>query len=167
MTKWYKGWKSVIPQEVINAPEVRLQLNRGLDMMTRVAGAQSGHPMSMQPGATEAVMYLSSMERGGPPPPPSGGPIPPPPPRIGPTSMGEAVRTAAQMADGYKDLVARRCEERGILFVPTVPAKYREGKHIYKCGRFHIYLDKSAILVQNPDGMWVPTSLNTLLDTAM
>ena len=81
-------------------------------------------------------------------------------------SMDAAVRTAVQMADGYKDLVARRCEERGILFVPTAPPKYREGKHIYRCGRFHIYLDKSAILVQSPEGKWVPTSLNTLLDTA-
>ena len=80
--------------------------------------------------------------------------------------MDAAVRTAVQMADGYKDLVGRRCEERGILFVPTAPPKYREGKHIYRCGRFHIYLDKSAILVQSPEGKWVPTSLNTLLDTA-
>merc|ERR1711974_417998 len=105
----------------------------------------------------------------------SAGPTAPPPPRINPPSpprisqaksMDAAVRTAVQMADGYKDLVGRRCEERGILFVPTAPPKYREGKHIYRCGRFHIYLDKSAILVQSPEGKWVPTSLNTLLDTA-
>ena len=158
VTKWYKGWKSVIPNEIIHSPEIRSQLNQGLEMMTRVVNLGSGHPMAMQPGATEAIMFLSSTEKGG-----SKGKSPPPPPRI--SSVSEAVRTATQMTDGYKDLVARRCEERGILFAPVIPPKYREGKPVYRCGNFNIYLDRSAILVQSGD-RWIPTSLNTLLDTA-
>ena len=156
VTKWYKGWKSMIPSEIIAYPQIRMKFSRALEMMTRVVSASSGHPMSRQPGAPEAILYLSSLEGSGPNPKPQA--------RLA-SNLSDVARTAAQMADGYKDLVARRCEERGILFAPTVPPKYREGKQIYRCGKSLIYLDRSAILAQKGD-VWVPTSLNTLLDSA-
>ena len=91
-------------------------------MMNRVVSYSSGHPMSQQPGAIEAMAYLSTIEKDTmlgilqqPQPPP-----PPPPPPA----------TVSERPGGYKDLVARRCEELGILFAPTVPAKYFEGKQV-------------------------------------
>lgn len=32
--------------------------------------------------------------------------------------MAEAVRTTSQMIEGFKELVQKRCEERGIVFLP-------------------------------------------------
>ena len=64
----------------------------------------------------------------------------------------------------YRDLVGKKCEERGILFRP-IPSKYQEGKQVYQCGGLNIYLDRHAIFVKK-DGMWIPTSLNSMLDSA-
>ena len=158
VVKWYRGWKSLIPIDVLAAPQVKSQLTQALNMMNRVVSYTSGHPMSQQPGAVEAMAYLSSIEKDTmlgilqqPQPPP-----PPPPPPV--------TSSAASELSSYKDLVARRCEERGILFAPTVPAKFYEGKQVFKCGDASVYLDRNAIFVQSGD-KWVPTSLNTLLDS--
>ena len=68
--------------------------------------------------------------------------------------------------------LARRCEERGILFLP-VPSRLQEGKQVYRCGEqdggsLLLYIDRNAIFVLNKEsGMWIPTSLNTLLDDCM
>jgi tuftelin-interacting protein 11 len=127
-------------------------------MMNRVVSYASGNPMSQQPGAVEAMAYLSSIEKDTmlgilqqPQPPP-----PPPPPPSLTSSMPPELSS-------YKDLVARRCEERGIFFAPTVPAKFYEGKQVYKCGSSSVFLDRNAIFVQSGD-KWVPTSLSSLLD---
>ena len=82
--------------------------------------------------------------------------------------MSEAVKMssaiASQAPGSYRDLIGKKCEERGLLFRP-VPGKYQEGKQVYQCGLLTIYLDRHAIFVKK-DGMWIPTSLNTMLDTA-
>lgn len=76
--------------------------------------------------------------------------------------MAESVRTAQQIPQGFKDLVAKRCEERGIVFMP-LPNRFREAKQVYKCGKLQIYIDRNVLFVFN-DGQWEPTSLNALLD---
>ena len=161
VTNWYKGWKSIIPPELVNTPQVQQELQKALNFMTNTVNMSSGHPMSRQPGATEAMMYLSSTERQFNP----GSDM-----RMGAssaaTSVSEAVKMASQISSApgnYRDLIARRCEERGILFRP-VPSKYYEGKQVYQCGSLFIYIDRNAIFKQNKD-MWIPTSLNTLLDS--
>lgn len=134
--------------------------------MTRVVNMSSGHPMARQPGATEAMMYLSNLERQFKP----GFDM-----RTGNTSkaatVSEAVKMAAQLSAGggggagsYRDLIAKRCEERDILFRP-IPSRFQEGKQVYQCGSLFIYLDRNAIFAQNED-KWIPTSLNSLLDSA-
>ena len=162
VTNWYKGWKSVIAKDLLAAPQVQHQLQQALDMMTRVVNMSSGHPMARQPGATEAMMYLKSTERQF---------APEKDMKLGASSqassVGSAVKMAAQMSSApgsYKELISRRCEEKGILFRP-VPGKYQEGKQVYQCGNLLMYIDRNAIFVQNKD-MWIPTSLNTLLDSA-
>ncbi|CAB4066230.1 TFIP11 [Lepeophtheirus salmonis] len=68
---------------------------------------------------------------------------------------------------GFRDLVAKRCEENGVLFVPVMPNRFKEGKQIYRCGSLNIYLDRNVIFVQEPNkDVWVPTSLNVLMDNA-
>ena len=68
------------------------------------------------------------------------------------------------MTIGFRELLERRCEERGILFHP-LPGKFHEGKPVLRCGGLSIYLDRSVIFVHDA-GVWVPSSLQSVLDKA-
>ena len=156
---WYTGWKSVMPRDILEAPQVQHQLQQALEMMTRVVNKTSGHLMAKQPGAYEAMMYLNTTEKQQ------------DIHRLGASApaatVSEAVKLASTASLGsYKDLIARRCEERDIIFKP-VPSRFQEGKQVYQCGAMLIYLDRNAIFVQNKDQplRWIPTSLNSLLDS--
>merc|ERR1712062_580795 len=81
-----------------------------------------------------------------------------------------AEKKTNELLHSYKDLVARRCAEKGILFAPTVPAKWVEGKQIYRVGNTFIYIYKTAIFVQQSSSSsdkWIPQSLNNLLESAL
>ncbi|KAK9500922.1 hypothetical protein O3M35_002085 [Rhynocoris fuscipes] len=138
---WYSGWKSVIPAHLLEQQRVKDHLRTALELMSRSVGGP--------------VL---------PPPPP-----PPPPPEISAgrfQGMAEAVRTATQMVEGFKDLVQKRCEERGIIFHPLAN-RYREGKQLYRCGSIQMYIDRNVIFsCEHNTGNWVPISLQALLDTA-
>ena len=54
---------------------------------------------------------------------------------------------------------------QGIVFRP-VPGRYREGKQLYVVGSKQVYLDRNVIFVMDGAGVWVPTSLNSLIDSA-
>ena len=167
VVSWYKGWKSMIPEDILSFPQIRNWFSQALDMMTRVTNMSSGHPMSRQPGANDTILQLRSNE----PSIATHTPTPPPPPRLSAQqTMQDVAKTAVEMSHSYKDLVARRCEERGILFAPVVPARWKEGKPVYRVGNSYIYMDKTAIFVQQSGSgidRWIPQSLNTLLDSAI
>ena len=153
---WYQGWKSSVPGCVLSLPGVSDNLSQALHMMNRsVAG---GGPLSSQPGALENVRYMTNLEMQGQAQPRQA------PPEA--SSMSETVKTAAQIPQGFKDLIARRCEERGVVFRP-LPGRFREGKQMYLVGSRQVYLDRNVIFVMElGTGVWVPTSLNNLMDAA-
>jgi len=159
VTAWYQGWKSVLPPLMLSHPGVTEHLQQALHMMNR--SVTGGGPMSQQPGALENVKYMTTREF-------ETGRMKPAGQDVGNKnkfdSVSEAVKTSSQIPQGFKDLIAKRCEERGIIFRP-IPGKLREGKQIYLCGSNNCYLDRNVIFVQD-DLRWVPTSLNSLLDNA-
>jgi len=160
---WYSGWKSSLPTTLVSLPGVADQLSQALHMMNR--SVSGGGPMSGQPGALENVMYMTNMEMQG-----QGHKVTAPGTDTGNSnkfsSMSEAVKTAAQIPQGFKDLIGRRCEEKGIIFRP-LPGRLREGKQMYVVGSKQVYLDRNVIFVMEPgSGVWVPTSLNSLIDGA-
>ena len=120
--------------------------------------------MSGQPGALENVMYMTNIEMQSQSQSKAGQ-------DAGNTAnkfstVTEAVKTSAQIPQGFKDLIGRRCEEKGIVFRP-IPGKYREGKQIYLVGSRNVYLDRNVIFaMDSTNGVWVPTSLNNLIDGA-
>ncbi|KAJ8871457.1 hypothetical protein PR048_027774 [Dryococelus australis] len=80
--------------------------------------------------------------------------------------LAEAVRSASQIPQGFRELIQKRCEERGILFVP-LPNRYRQGKQIYRCGKIQIYIDRSVVFLSENGNTWLPKSLAAVLDMAM
>lgn len=77
--------------------------------------------------------------------------------------LAEAVRTTSQIPQGFKDLVQKKCEERGILFMPILN-RYKEAKQVYKVGNVQAYIDGNVLFVCHNGMNWIPTHLNALLD---
>lgn len=145
--------------------------HKALEMMNRAVN------IGQQPGAKESISYLTNIETNAPPPPP--------PPRVEVSenrffitrndvnvfltrqSIAEAVRSASKIPQGFKDLITKRCEERGILFVP-IPNKYHEAKQVYRIGASGVqcYIDRNVVFYSQNNSTWMPTSLNRLLDLA-
>jgi len=159
VTSWYQGWKGSIPSLCLSNTAITQHLHQALHMMNR---SVANGPMSHQPGALENVKYLTTREFESSRMPANVGQD------VGNrnkfATMQEAVNTSSQIPQGFKDLIAMRCEEKGIVFRP-VPGKLREGKQIYLVGRQSCFLDRNVIFVQD-DTRWVPTSLNSLIDNA-
>lgn len=82
-----------------------------------------------------------------------------------PELMVDAMRLTAQVPHGFKELVQMKCEELGLIFIP-VPNRYYEGKQVYKCGRVMIYINANVIFLQRDGQMWIPVSLNQLIQAA-
>uniref|UniRef100_V5IAZ3 Tuftelin-interacting protein n=1 Tax=Anoplophora glabripennis TaxID=217634 RepID=V5IAZ3_ANOGL len=153
VTEWYSGWKRMLSDDLLNQPSIKENFHKALEMMNRAVNIAS------QPGAKESISYLKNIEANGLTAPP------PPPPRV--ETFAEAVRTASKIPQGFKDLVMKRCEERGIIFVPMAN-KYHEAKQVYRIGSNGVqcYIDRNVIFYSQNNSTWLPTSLNRLLDLA-
>ncbi|CAH1395223.1 unnamed protein product [Nezara viridula] len=149
VTEWYSGWKSLIPPALRDQQQIKDQLRTALDMMSRSVGGGSmaAPPPMVQPPPPPVIhsdVRYQNMQQG----------------------IAEAVRTASQMIEGFKELVQKRCEERGIVFLP-LPNRYREGKQIYRCGLLQIYIDRNVLFYSDNGANWNPISLQALLDKAV
>lgn len=112
----------------------------------------------LQPGSVEQVLYLKSQELNQQSQPQISQP------RI--ERFAEVMRTQLQQDPvGFKDLVQKKCEDRGILFMPLLN-RFKNSKQVYKIGNVQCYIDNDLLFVCHSGTNWVPTSLNTLLDTA-
>lgn len=162
---WFQGWKRQLTEldpELMKTQTVAQALNEAVQMMNHAVSSDA-NPMSMQPGAFESVRYLASREANtaSPPMPPR---VPPqhhhqPPPPPPPPTISEFV------PESFKELVAKKCSERNIHFVP-VHGRKQDGKQVYKCGNSNIYLDDFKVFaLQN--GMWIQVELNHLLKNAL
>lgn len=165
VVSWYQGWKSVIPAPLLPLPGVADQLSQALRMMN-LSVTGSG-PLASQPGALENVRYMTGREMQAQQNSQLQS-IKPPGADTGNANkfdtITEAVKTSAAIPQGFKELIGRRCEERGIVWRP-IAGQWREGKQLYLCGQRRIYLDRNVIFVMEGN-VWVPTSLNNLLDKA-
>ncbi len=152
VTSWYQGWKrelAALP-ELMAHQQVQACLRQAVEMMNNAVSG--GAPMSMQPGAFESMRYLASTE---------GAPAaPPPPPPMMPNYVQEQ-----QIPQTFKELLAKKCSDRGILFMP-IPNRTYEGKQVYKCGNVVVYLDRTTVFV-NRGGMWLHTPMDELLAKAL
>lgn len=153
---WYMGWKGMFSEALLAQPGIKEQFRKALETMNR-AVQHPGHVASQAPGALETVSYLTNLEQV---------PHQSRDQESRYESLAEAVRVANQVPQGFRELVQKNCEERGIVFVP-IPKRYREGKQVYRCGKILVYIDRNVIFLSENGTTWRPTSLNGLLDMAV
>lgn len=153
VTDWFIGWKGMFSEILLQQPTIKEYFRKALELMNRAVKQPSGQ----QPGAVETVSYLTNLETA----PPLAPSIP----------SNESLRISSsqipQQSFSFKDIIAKNCEERGILFVP-IPNRYREAKQVYRIGSgsTQCYIDKNVVFVTTNGTSWAPTNLNNLLDIA-
>nr|KYP62091.1 Tuftelin-interacting protein 11 [Cajanus cajan] len=157
VTKWYLGWKELIPKELLANESIRYQLNRGLDMMNQAVEGME----VVQPGLKENISYLRVLEQ----------------------RQFEAQQKAAAYAqqqaaaslggtanvDGVhelslKEVIEAHAQQHGLLF-KLKPGRMHNGHQIYGFGNVSIIIDSlnQKVYAQNED-TWSLESLQGLLE---
>jgi len=155
VTKWYLGWKSMFSERLHAHPTIKERFNQALDIMNRSASVK------YQPATNDLIDYAASLER------------------QREMNAAQAVSrnfeaisqgirnvgsSAANVTLTFKDLIERKAQELGLIFMP-VPNRYYEAKQVHRFGRVLLYIDRGVIFVQNGE-TWIPTSLQALVDIA-
>ena len=144
VANWYQGWKSVLPPEILGQQSTRERFRQALELMSRSLSGGSGK-------MKEELHFLTSLDK-----------------KYASSSgrpKDQKVEAPSKPAPAdFRELLQRKCEEKGVIMMPS-PGRLYEGRQIYKVGRLQVYLERSVIFVSR-DGKWVPTSLQSTLDSA-
>lgn len=154
ISRWYTGWKSMLSEEILREPNIKDHLRRALEMMHRATDQITNTTNIGSVGGNMGANITAT-----PVPPP---PQPPPPP---PSLLDLQVPAPAQLE--FKELVSRKCAERGVLFAP-LPGRRELGKQIYRVGKLYCYIDRNVCMIS--DGSfknWIPTPLQPMIDRAI
>ena len=143
ISKWYSGWKSMFSEQLQNHPTIKASFKRALDMMNHAVSSGGG------------------MDHYAPPQPE----FPEIPARLKQEPIYQASIASQNTSLNFRQLVERKAEENGILFMP-IPNRFHEAKQIYKFGKHTIYIDRQVLFIFNY-GNWIPTSLQALIDSAL
>ncbi|KAF3616196.1 Septin and tuftelin-interacting protein 1 -like protein 1 [Capsicum annuum] len=160
VTKWFLGWKELIPPELQANEHVRYRLNLALGMMDKaVEGAEV-----VQPGLRENISYLRVLEQ-----------------RQFETQKKAAAQAQSRTSVGsnsgiqmdgtgggadmsMKEVIEVHAQENGLLFKPK-PGRMQDGHQIYSFGNMSIIIDSlnQKVFAQVED-RWTFVSLEQLLD---
>ena len=136
-------------------PTVQEQLSTALYAMSSATGEEDELPPRPPPGPPPGFSAG--------PPPPSLNPRmapPPPPPGLSSVSMGYT-----SSAPTFKDVIERRANDLGILFVP-VQGRNFQGKQVFRFGSNYVSFERNVIFVQQSFDSWQPIALEELLRIA-
>ncbi|XP_064489812.1 tuftelin-interacting protein 11-like isoform X2 [Ornithodoros turicata] len=151
VSKWYLGWKSLFSEALLAEPAIREQFKAALDIMNRAVSGAAPVPMGY-PAPPHQI---------------------PPVPEVNFNQNRRdyeampAVRSAPSFANihmSFKELIEQKAQEKNLLFMP-IPNRFQEAKQVYRLGRIMLYIDRSVIFMFNGK-IWVPTSMQSLLDMA-
>jgi len=151
VSKWYLGWKSLLPDLLKDSQDIKQLFNRGLDLMNM--------SLSNPQGLGGLFSVIEGELRNPGVPLASVKPAPAP------------VRPAEEPGMSFKDIVQKFAALNGVEFVPNVRRGHVDGKAIFNFGRVSIYLDNRTIFAsqldtQSGSWIWQPTSLQDLLPLA-
>ncbi|CAK9866851.1 unnamed protein product [Sphagnum jensenii] len=132
VSRWYLGWKSWLPPELLENEGIRHQLNIALEMMNQ---ALEGAPI-VQAGTRENLSFLQATEH-----------------RLFQTprysaAHGQQQQQAAEMS--LKEVVEAYAQDNDVQFLPK-PGRTHEGLQVYGFGAVNVIVDaaKQVILAQN------------------
>jgi tuftelin-interacting protein 11 len=157
ITKWYLGWKELLPKELLANESIRYQLNQGLEMMNQaVEGLEV-----VQPGLKENISYFRVLEQ---------------------RQFEAQQKAAAQQAaatfssvthmDGMggavdmslKEVIEAHAQQHGLSFIPK-PVRTHNGHQVYGFGNVSIIVDSlNQKVYAQTDEAWSLVSLQDLLD---
>lgn len=150
ISRWYSGWKAMLSEELLREPIIKEHMRRALEMMHRATDQVAAMPASVNNMSAPNITSTTST-----PPPPQ----PPPPPIL------IDMPTPVQLE--FKELVSRKCSERGILFAP-LPGRREMGKQIYRVGKLYCYIDRNVCMITDSTFKnWIPTPLQPMLERAV
>ncbi|KAF5450570.1 hypothetical protein F2P56_030905 [Juglans regia] len=157
ITKWYLGWKELLPKELLANESIRYQLNLGLEMMNQaVEGLEV-----VQPGLKENISYFRVLEQ-----------------RQFEAQQKAAAQQAAASLSGVtnmdgmggavdmslKEVIEAHAQQHGLLFKPK-PGRMHNGHQIYGFGNVSIIMDSlNQKVYSQTDEAWSLVSLQDLLD---
>ncbi|KAL8509484.1 hypothetical protein ACS0TY_016629 [Phlomoides rotata] len=160
VTKWYLGWKDLLPPELQANEHVRYRLNLGLDMMNQAVEGMEVAP----PGLRENISYLRVLEQ-----------------RQFETQKKAAAQAQHRASPGLdsgihaegisggnemslKEVIEAHAQHNGLLFKPK-PGRTQDGHQIYGFGNISIIVDSlnQKVFAQTED-RWSLVSLEQLLE---
>ncbi|KAL3835164.1 hypothetical protein ACJIZ3_009900 [Penstemon smallii] len=160
VTKWYLGWKELLPPELQANEHIRYRLNVGLDMMNQ---AVEGLEVA-QPGLKENLSYLrvreqrqfetqkkaaaEAQQRGS----------------VGLGNGGQVEGVSGGPEMSLKEVIEIHAQQNGLLFKPK-PGRTQDGHQIYGFGNISIIIDtlNQKVFAQTED-RWSLVSLEQLLE---
>nr|POF02795.1 septin and tuftelin-interacting protein 1 like 1 [Quercus suber] len=123
ITRWYLGWKELLPKELLVNQNIRHQLSCGLEMMNQaVEGLEV-----VQPGLEENIGYLRVPEQ-----------------RHFEAQQKPVTQQAAMSFSmdymSVKEVIEAHAQEHGLLFKPK-PGQRHDGHQIYAFGNLSVIID--------------------------
>jgi tuftelin-interacting protein 11 len=142
VSKWYSGWKNLIPDKLLQHPNIKAKLSHGLIMMNRsVSGAQVSvndtYPASSVPQQEQTLK---------------------------PTSAGVQL-TSNPSISSFKDIIQKKAADNNILFMPVLN-RFKEGKQVYRFGNLNIYIDRNVVFMLE-NGNFRPASVKEILEKSL
>ena len=171
ITKWYLGWKSLIPNSLLANERVRKQMNSALDMMNNSVVAPGA---GLKPGDKEQVSFLRVTERRNLEQSARRGQQ-----RESQTQEEAAKQSYQEQAAQHtmdqmdleggpslRDLVSEYAQQHDFPFMPK-QGRLHESLPIYGFGKVSKVIDPKSQLLKAFNGeRWAPVSLEQLLALA-
>ncbi|KAL3537333.1 hypothetical protein ACH5RR_000699 [Cinchona calisaya] len=149
VTKWYLGWKDLLPPELLANEHIRHRMNVSLDMMNQAVEGME----VVQPGLRENISYLRVREQ-----------------RQFEKAAAQAQERATQMQGSgglemsLKEIVEVHAQQNGLLFKPK-PGRMQDGHQIYGFGNVNVIIDSlNQKVFAQIDDRWSMASLEQLLE---
>lgn len=160
VTKWYLGWKELIPPELLANEHVRYRLNVGLDMMNQ---AVEGSEVA-EPGLRENISYIRVLEQRQFETQKKAAAQFQSRPSVGSNSGIQMDGTGGGDEMNLKRVIEVYAQQNDLLF-QLKPGRMQDGHQIYGFGKISIIIDSlnQKVFAQVED-RWSLVSLEQLLD---
>ncbi|XP_038071754.1 tuftelin-interacting protein 11-like isoform X2 [Patiria miniata] len=150
VSKWYLGWKGLLPERIREEPAVKVYLKDALDVMNQAVSGS--HPVR----EADSMAYVNSLRQQR--EATSSNRWEPEPQQARQTSV-----PTISVPTNFRDLVEKKASENNLVFLPT--NRRHEGKNVYMLGPLNIYIERSVVYVHQGH-VWTPMGLQTAIELA-